>query len=167
MEASESAVSQTLHAGAEGAEAEISQLKTEIASLRDDLATTEASIAEIDARVERTPGRGEGLAALQQKAEVLRENYLEFLRKVQEAELAETLESAQQGGRISVLDRAAPPMTPTQSRLKVALGGVLASLFFGLAIGALLEMIDPVLVGRSQLERNCGVPLIGALPRLS
>jgi len=167
MEASESSVSKTLHAGAKGATVEIAQLKAEIAKLRDNFESTEASIAEIDARVARTPGRAEGLSALQQKAEVLRENYLEFLRKVQEAELAETLESAQQGGRISVLDRAAPPMTPTQSRLKVALGGVLASLFFGLAIGALLEMADPVLVGRLQLEQKCGVPLIGALPRLS
>jgi len=70
---------------------------------------TQRQIREIDARVANTPKRQEELNALQEKVSVLRDDYREFLRKVQDAELAQNLESAQQGERVMVLDDAVPP----------------------------------------------------------
>ena len=46
---------------------------------------------QLDARIEATPGTEEQLAALEQKATILRENYLGSLRRVHDSQLAEHL----------------------------------------------------------------------------
>ena len=135
--------------------------------LRAQLAATEQQLVDLDARVGRTPARQEELAALEEREGVLRESYLDFLRKVQEAELAESLESAQQGERVTVLERAIPPMKPTGSRLKYLAAGVVASLALALFTALVLESIDPVLVTADQLEIAAGARLLGTAPHIS
>lgn len=135
--------------------------------LRSQLAETEAEIAELDELVERTPMRSEQLAALQERAGVLRENYLGFLRKVEGAELAQSLESAQHGARVSVLDRAAPPQTPKRPRWRTLLMGVVASIMMSAGTGLLLEIIDPVVVSRRQLAAMAERQVLGSIPTVS
>jgi len=74
--------------------ARLAEEERQLSLLRTQLEETAEQIAAIDERVKQTPIRTEQLSALQERAGVLRENYLEFLRKVQEAELAQSLESA-------------------------------------------------------------------------
>jgi len=138
-----------------------------IRELRIQLAATEAEIATLDARVGLTPSRQEELAALEQKAEVLRTNYLEFLHKVQEAELAENLETAQKGEHVSVLDRAAVPSAPERSQPKLLAVAVVLALGCGVGLGILLEIIDPVIFGTRQLEANYDLPVLGTVPWIS
>ena len=135
--------------------------------LREQLLSIEGEISSLDDQVERTPMRQEEFSALEQRATVLRENYLGFLRKVQEAELAQSLESAQHGARISVLDRASPPSGQKHSRWKLLAAGVVASigLAFGLAI--LLELLDSVVVSASHLESLSDKPILGSVPRVA
>ena len=110
--------------------------------------------------------RREELAAFEQRATVLRENYLQFLRKVQEAELAQSLESAQHGARISVLDRAAPPSRPQLPQWKIFAGGIAASLVLSIGLAILLELLDTVIVNTDQLELLVEKPLLGSVPRV-
>jgi capsular polysaccharide biosynthesis protein len=97
----------------------------------------------------------------------LRENYLSFLRKVQQAELAESLEAAQQGARFSIADQAEPPRVPTTTRLMDLLMGVLASFGLAAGVGILLEALDPVLVSKDQIESAGDRPVLGSAPRLA
>jgi uncharacterized protein involved in exopolysaccharide biosynthesis len=138
-----------------------------IRELRVQLATTEAEIGALDARVGLTPARQEELAALEQKTDVLRSNYLEFLHKVQEAELAESLESAQKGEHVSVLDRATVPTAPERSRLKFLALVLVLALGIGAGAGLLLEITDPVVFGTRQLESRYDFPVLGSVPRIS
>jgi uncharacterized protein involved in exopolysaccharide biosynthesis len=135
--------------------------------LREQLASTEKTLGELDVRVSHTPARREALEALEERETILRENYLNFLRKVQQAELAESLEAAQQGARFSIADQAEPPSRPTTTRLMDLLMGVLAS--FGLAAGTglLLEALDPVLVSKDQIATISDRPVLGSAPRLA
>ena len=135
--------------------------------LREQLATTELELSELDERVGRTPARREELAALQEHETVLRDSYLSFLRKVQEAELAQSLETAQQGARFSVSDRAYPPVKSTQDRIKLLLAGLLLSFAIAAGVGMLLEALDPVLVSKDQIESVGGLPVLGSAPRLA
>ena len=135
--------------------------------LRSQLTSTEQEIRDLDARVARTPIRSEELEAMEQKAGVLREEYLDFLRKVQEAELAESLELAQQGERVAVLNRAEPPTRPERNRLMYLAAGIVASLGAAAAAGALLEIGDPVLVDARQTESATGLPVLGSVTRIS
>jgi uncharacterized protein involved in exopolysaccharide biosynthesis len=126
-----------------------------------------AAIQELDETVEQAPVRQEEFAALEQRATVLRENYVGFLRKVQEAELAQNLESAQQGARISVLDRAAPPSKQRYARWKLMAAGGVASIGLAIALAVFLEFVDAVVVGRKQLEALTDKPLLGLIPRVA
>ena len=127
---------------------------------------TVSELDELDARVANTPARQEELDALVQRAEILRENHQEFLRKVSQAELSEAVEFAQQGERATVLDPAQPPNQPDRSPLLLIFAGIVAS--FGLAVGLaiLLELIDGVLVSPAELEREAQVPVFASIPRV-
>jgi uncharacterized protein involved in exopolysaccharide biosynthesis len=136
----------------------------DIQSLREQLARADAEIAEVNERIDRTPRVAEELGALEQKEQVLREDYLGALRKVEAAELAESLESAQQGGQVSVLDTASPPSSPLRPRWMVALGGLVGSGVLAVGVAVLLELIDPVIVGARHVRKLSDVPVLGSLP---
>jgi uncharacterized protein involved in exopolysaccharide biosynthesis len=135
--------------------------------LKSQLGAVTSAIADLNRRVDRTPIIGEEFAALEQKEQVLREDYLQTLRKVQDARLAESLESAQQGAQVSILDRARPPGSPTLPGWQLLAGGLGASLALTLGIAVLLELIDPVVLDAAQLEALAGQPVLGSLPRIA
>jgi uncharacterized protein involved in exopolysaccharide biosynthesis len=137
-----------------------------IAELRSQLAETEKTLRILDARIAGTPARQEELIALEERESVLRENYLDFLRKVQEAELAQSVELAQHGERFSVVDPAVKPTGTNRERWKYAGLGGLASLALSLGVGILLEIRDPVLVTADQLESVAELPVLGSVPRI-
>ena len=92
-----------------------------------------------------------------------REKYLDFLRKVNAAELSQTLEHAKQGAQVSVMDRAFPPSGPLQSQRRVMLQAVLATIGLALAAALATEILDPVLVAEDQVVRITGAPMLGSV----
>jgi len=167
LEAELAATSGTDSPGEPTGSALVQAERVTLAQLRRQLVETERELADLDTRVARTPKREEELAALEERGTVLRESYLDFLRKVKEAELAESLEAAQHGERFSILDRAVPPTTPTRSRLKYLLAGLVFSLGLAGALGILLEIVDPVLFNAAQIERVSELPVLGTVPHIS
>ena len=135
--------------------------------LREQQAATEEQLSEIDIRVANTPKRQEALNAMEEKVDVLRDNYREFLRKVEDAELAQNLESAQQGERVVILDRAIPPVRPENSRQKYIVAGIFATFLLTLGVGFLLELADPVVVSSDHVETALGLPVLGSVYRIS
>lgn len=138
--------------------------RREIALLEARLTDTQEDIDALNLRVDATPKIGEELGVLQQKEQVLRERYLDSLRKVEEAELAENLEAEQQGAQVSMLDRAHVPTSPDRPRWMLAIAGVVASVCLGLAVVILLELVDPVVVNEHQLERLSDGLCLGSMP---
>lgn len=147
-----------------GAAAGIGQ--REVAVLREQLAETDRELKELDAAVAAIPARQEQLGGMLERQSVLQENYLEFLRKVKEAELAQSLEMAQQGDRVAVLDSAFPPGAPENAPWKLLMLGIAGAGGLALALGVLLELRDPVLVSASALEAATGVPVLGTVPHM-
>jgi succinoglycan biosynthesis transport protein ExoP len=144
----------------------IASTRRGIVLLESQMEETEAMAADLNARVERAPVIHEQMAALEQAEQVLKENYLDTFRKVEGAELAESLESAQQGAQVSVLDRARPPAEPKRSRPRLAVFGFVATLALSAGLAVLLELVDPVVVSAQQLEGIVELPLLGSLPRI-
>ena len=145
----------------------IASEQRQLVSLREQESEVAAAIVALDERVAATPMAQEEFAALEQGETVLRESYLGFLRKVQEAELAQSLESAQHGARISVLDRAAPPTEQKHAHWKLMSAGFVVSLALTVLMAIVLELVDPVVVSSSHLESLCNRPLLGTLPRMA
>jgi len=141
-------------------------IRNEVDELDQQMKETDQQIAELDAQVARIPLVGEDYAALERRNKVLQETYLEYLRKVKEAELAESLERAQQGARVAVLDAAVPPLKPKVSRLLIVLAGLVGSIGLAVAAGLGLELADPVIVSAEGLEGATGVRVLGSVPHL-
>lgn len=141
--------------------------RSSVDEMRRQRARIEREIEALDARVARTPEREEELAALMQREAVLREGYVSALRKVKQAELAEAVESAQQGERATVLDQALPPRTPEQTPLLFLAGGIVASLGLAVGVGLLWELFDAVLLQADQVEAEFGVPVVGSIAHIA
>jgi len=144
----------------------VAAMRRGIDQMRAQLVTNEEEARSLDERVARTPRRQEELAALVEKETVLREKYLEFMRKVNAAEMAQDLETAQYGAQVSILDRAQPPVKPVRSRRLLLALGIAATLGLAGGLGLLFEMLDPVLVDSDQVEGLTGMPVLGSVPRL-
>jgi uncharacterized protein involved in exopolysaccharide biosynthesis len=138
--------------------------RREIARMREHIREADTKVAELSMRVDRAPAVNEELKALEQKEMVLREDYLSSLRKVEDAELAETLELARQGAQVSILNRARPPTTPVNPRWMLAAGGIVAAIGLALGVAVLLELIDPVVVSVTQLTTLTEHPVLGSVP---
>ncbi len=145
----------------------VNAVQREIDQLRQQLADTDQQLNELDAKVVGIPALGEEFSALQQRATVLEQTYTEYLRKVKEAELAESLERAQQGARVSVLDRASPPAAPERSREKLAVLALITSLGLAGLVGVALEWRDPVLASVRAVEEAGKVEVLGSIPHMS
>jgi uncharacterized protein involved in exopolysaccharide biosynthesis len=142
-------------------------VQREILNLRQRLVETEQEIRALDVRANSIPGNQEKLSALEQRATVLRETYLDFLRKVQDAELSETLESAQQGAQVSILDRAGIPTAPIRSTMLIVAIGLVGSFGLALVVGIGLEIVDPVVVSADHFEHIGHAPVLGSIHRLA
>jgi protein tyrosine kinase modulator len=140
-------------------------VRREIDGLRNQAAMLERDMAELEVQVSHTPAREETLGQLEERERVLRENYAATLRKVKDAELAESLELAQQGIQVSRLEAAAPPREPKIPTWKLAGGAALGVLGLTAAMGLLLELRDPVIVAADELETLTGMGLLGTIPR--
>lgn len=145
----------------------IESTRRSVEDMRTMLREVNTELAEREQAVARTAQREEELKALEDDAQVLRDNYLQFLRKVQAAELAENLESAQQGERVAVLDRALPPTQPEKRRLKYMVAGLLGSFLMALGLGLGLELWDPVVVSGEQIQADFELPVLGSVPRIA
>jgi uncharacterized protein involved in exopolysaccharide biosynthesis len=150
--------------GAQSSSAPLAASRKTLNALQRQRAAAETRTLELEERVARIPERQEQLEALEEKESVLQGTYTEFLRKVQEAELAQTLEQAQQGARISVIERAEPPLRPTRSRRKLMNVALLASIFAACGVGILFEFMDPVLLMSGDDRAVEDIPILGSVP---
>jgi polysaccharide biosynthesis transport protein len=145
----------------------VDEERREISRLREQRDRIDAELVALNQRVDRIPRIAEELAALQQKETVLRDDYTTSLRKVEQAELAENLESARQGGQVSILDNAAVPSAPTRPRWMIFLAGIAGTIGLAGALAILLELIDPVIVGARQVAKLSDRPVLGTVPLVS
>ncbi len=137
-----------------------------LSELHRQLDATVRQYDELDRRVGLMPMRQEELAGMEQRAEIYRESYREFRRKVNQAELAEAVESSQQGERATILDAAVPPAKTDSSALKMAIVMVMATFALAGGIGVLLEMVDAVIIGASEIEQQYRLPVLGSIGRI-
>ncbi len=149
---------------AAAARAEIRQIQEGIALEQKRLAQIDDEVRQLEERVDVAPAVAEEYDALLRKDQILRENYIEYLRKLKNAELALSLESAQQGAQLTRLDSALPPTKPVFPRWIIACAGLVASLGIALAIGILRELLMAVVIDEGHLETLVPLPVIGSIP---
>jgi len=144
----------------------IAAVQNEVEVLRAQAREVEQMIRELDAAVSAIPAWREKLLALEQEEELMRDRFNDATRKVQDAELAESLQQAQQGFQVARLDAAMAPAKPMRTRWKFAIVAAVAVLGASGLAGLLLEYADPVIVTSRQLETQTGMLPLGVIPRI-
>lgn len=139
-----------------------------------ELETAAARLSQIDVEVSRLEGLIETTAeiteeyrGLEREEEILNENYTDYLRKLKDAELSQSLENAQQGGKLTRIEKASVPGAPIVPRWQYDVGAIVLALVCGVLAAVGREMIFPVVIDEAHLESLAGAPVLGAVPRTS
>ncbi|MEE8166274.1 MAG: hypothetical protein V3T64_11940 [Myxococcota bacterium] len=131
------------------------------------LSQIDAEVTRLEMLLAQTPQIAEEYQALLRLEQILLEDDVEYLRKVKNAELALSLESAQQGARLTSLDRALVPTTPRPRRRLIAAGGGVLALGFSILVGVARELLNPVIIDEQHLEDVLSNPLLGSISRIT
>jgi polysaccharide chain length determinant protein (PEP-CTERM system associated) len=153
---------------------EVRHLKSQIASVQSELAALkreregiQRKIAFVQAKVDQAPRREQEMLALTHDFENLKKSYDELFKKKQDADIAQELETRQQGEQFQILDPANLPETPFKPKWLVVLAITLLagfSLGIGGAIG--LEKMDLSLSGVTDFKHYFDLPILACIPVL-
>ncbi|MFQ5529854.1 MAG: polysaccharide biosynthesis tyrosine autokinase [Gemmatimonadota bacterium] len=134
----------------------ITQLSQRLATLNSELA------AETD-ELRAIPRRTIEEARLERELRAAEELHGNLQRSLKAAELTEATSSP----GLQVLDRASPPLGPTEDTIpRIMLMASLAGLGLGLAGALLLDKMDKRIRYPDQVEKGLGLPVLGIVPRL-
>ena len=144
----------------EALNAEIDRLKVEDESLRKLIATAEQ-------RLEEVPYRENELALIVRDRQSAKELYDSLLKRYEDAQLAQSMETANQGERFRILEPAVPPMgpnAPNRFRLLV-MGLLLAALLASIAV-LIHEQLDTSFHSVDEVRRFTHVPILASIPSI-
>ncbi len=149
-------------------QARLEATATDLSALHAQRTGLAAKLADLENRLTSMPQIEREYRMLTRDYENAQAKYQEVLAKRQEAELASSLESEQQGERFTLIE---PPVTPEEpsepNRLAIVLLGGLLSIAGGFGSGAIAEAFDARIYGRDGVTRAFGVPPLAVIPRIN
>jgi polysaccharide chain length determinant protein (PEP-CTERM system associated) len=161
-------------AAGSGLTAPILQLKSQLQASRADVANRERSIANLKARIKdyqdrlnQEPAVEQQLADLTRGYQQSQTNYDNLLKKVQESQMATSMEQMQEGQRFKVLDPPSLPLRPSSPpRLKMSALGVIGGILFGCLAAFGAEFFDDRLYTGDEIEKLMSIPIISEVPEI-
>ena len=151
--------------------ATVARVEADIAAQIDSLTIQRDLLVErretIARSLETSPEVQRELADLEREIENLQTQLSTVATRRNEAEVGFELERNDRGERLVTLEEAqTPDYAITPSRKKLALLGMVLSLFFALAVAMVLELRHPVLRTARQMERETGLVPVVSLPEI-
>ena len=140
-----------------------SRRELDLASMR--LSEIDAEVLRLEALVEKTSDITEEYRAMSREEEILNENYTEYLRKLKDSELSQSLENSQQGARLSRIEAAIPPRAPVMPRWQFNAVAIVLALAAGIGLGVLRDFLFPVVIDDADLAHLTGAPTLGTIPK--
>jgi protein tyrosine kinase modulator len=145
----------------EDLEAEVDQLKKEEAVLRQ-------TMASVERRLEAVPEREQEFGRLTRDQHSAKDLYESLLKKVDEAQLGENLETHRRGEQFRVLDEALPPSAPiAPNRLRLIVLGLILAVAAGVGAVLAAEQFDASFHDVEDLRSFTNVPVLVSIPRIS
>jgi polysaccharide biosynthesis transport protein len=124
-------------------------------------------ISEYQHRLNLTPVREEQLTDLRREYDLSKKNYDDLYAKKTQSALATDLQKNQQGQQFRLIE---PPNLPTKpftpNRLKIAFGGIVVGIAFGIGLAFFVEIRDASLHSEKQLRERFDLPVVVAFPLL-
>jgi polysaccharide chain length determinant protein (PEP-CTERM system associated) len=148
---------------------QLEELNKEIRGLQAEESRLRGQIGAYEKRIEAAPWREQEYQALSRDYATTREFYDSLLKRLEEAQLAETHEGGvPRGQRLRLLDPAIVPRDPlAPDRLRLAMFGLIVSLGLAVVAVAAAERLDTSFHSASQLRSHTRVPILALIPRVS
>ncbi|WP_168201296.1 GumC family protein [Qingshengfaniella alkalisoli] len=146
-------------------DAQVAEIDTRLDALRDLKETNEAELTRINGLLAELPKNGIELEALERDYENIQLRYNSASARLSQAETGERIEATSQGQRITVIEQATVPTTPTKpNRAAIAAAGVGAGIAAGLGLILLLELLNKAIRRPIELTDKLGITPIAVLP---
>jgi uncharacterized protein involved in exopolysaccharide biosynthesis len=144
--------------------AEMTKIQAELEPQRVKVAGLQTRFNEIDRELRHIDSRSGELKDLKREAAVNENNYQIYLKKSEEARISEDLEKRKMTN-ISIIARAAVPVTPVKSRKqKVFAVGAFLSILISLGLAYVAEYLPQCLTTPHMAERKLGAPILVSIP---
>lgn len=148
-----------------------SQLKAnqlEIQGLQGSQRKIEAQIGAYQARLNTAPMVEQQLDEISRGYLESSKNYDSLQQKLQDSQLASSLQQNQQGEQFSIISPPSFPAAPSApNHILISLGGLAAGLIIGLMLAVLLEFTDVRIQKESDLEGIVSARVLVGIPKLS
>ena len=143
----------------------VETLDAEIAKLRQDEAAIRATITAFELRLASTPERQQEYSLITRDWTSAKDLYDSLLKRYDEAQLSQNVETDRQGERFRVLETAIPPEGPSApNRLRLMIMGFLLALAAGVAAVLAVEQFDTSFHSIDELREFTAVPVLVAIP---
>ncbi len=139
-------------------------LQTELYSIQSSKQFLKATLQEKRQAIEKLAALDMRLMALERNVNILKDNYLLYIRKAEELRISDDLDKRQIQS-VSVISPAIPPIQPEGPRkiLVLGLSGFLG-LFFGFGLTLLKKYFDHTFEFESDVIQHLNVPLLAVIP---
>ena len=145
----------------------LDSLDAELEKLRQEEAGVRRTIATFEQRLESSPQRQQEYALITRDYAAAKDLYDSLLKRFDEAQLTESMETDRAGERFRVLEPAVPPEGPTApNRLRLLILGLLLATAAAAAAVLLREQFDTVFHSIDDLRAFTAVPVLVSIPPL-
>jgi polysaccharide chain length determinant protein (PEP-CTERM system associated) len=143
----------------------IENLDSELAKLREEEAGIRQAISAFEARLESSPQRQQEYALITRDYQAAKELYDSLLKRYDEAQLTESMETERAGERFRVLEPALPPEGPTApNRVRLLIMGLLLALAAAAGAVLLREQFDTGFHSIEETREFTTVPVLASIP---
>lgn len=137
---------------------DLKNLKAEEQRLRQELTAYQR-------RVERSPQHAQEFQQLERDYKMTRDLYFSLLQRYEDAQLAESMEQARNGGQMRIIDPAMPSMAPSApNQLRLLLMGLVLALALSVGGVMLVEYRDQSFHDPEDLRAFTKVPVLARIP---
>jgi uncharacterized protein involved in exopolysaccharide biosynthesis len=150
---------------ASSASVEQAAIDAEIKSLSESFAKVQQEIAIYKQRIENAPRREQEMLAITRDYNATRDLYASLLKRLDEANLADSLEQRQKAERFRILEPAVYPQQPAgPKRLQLLLFGVMLSMAVAAAGVVVSELLNTSFHRVEDLSAFTSMPILGTVP---
>ena len=136
--------------------------------LKEEETTIRASITGVERRLESMPERQQEFSMVSRDRQSAKDLYDSLLKRYEEAQLVESMETDRQGERFRILEAAVPPEGPSApNRPYLLILGVLAAIGLAAAAVLLAEQFDTSFHSLDELRSFTTVPVLVTIPHIS
>ncbi len=146
---------------------QIADIEAQIDYIEDQRETIQAQMQDLEQSIAATPSNTVTLEALERERDNLQTQYNQAVANRADAEQGSLIESLSRGRRITVVEQAVPPDSPTDpNRPVIAAAGFGGGLMLGLAVVVLLELLNSAVRRPADIRNALGVDVLATIPYL-